>query len=217
VSPHLALLTTTLLHAQVAESNRHPVTFISPHHSAPPHHFPSLVKKAALKIHCLRLPFAYTGPPPLSRLWPYIRGTKTLPQLTHTLVSLLLARSTSSMSSKRRRLCSSSLGHLIHPTAVCCCRWGLAGSPLPFVVATVSPRGRSHPEASAPTSPRSCATARPPWTGSTPSPRVYRLGPPDLSFENNYLFYLNLTILHRSPQFLVILQSSPRFWFIFNI
>jgi hypothetical protein len=83
------------------------------------------------------------------------------PQLTHVLVSLLLARSASSMSSKRQHLCSSSLGHIIHPAAICCSRRGPAGSPLPFVTVAVSPRGWSCLEASALTRPRSCATARP--------------------------------------------------------
>jgi hypothetical protein len=60
-------------------------------------------------------------------------------------------------------------------------------------------------------------TVRTDRTSSTPRPRVYRLGPSDLSFENNYLFCLNLVILHWNPQLLVILQYSPWFWFIFNI
>jgi hypothetical protein len=94
---------------------------LPPIKSVPPLHLHSLVEAVALKIHRRRLPFTYIGPPPLSGLRPYIKGTKSPPQLMRALVSLLLTRSTVSMSSKHCRLYSSSSGHLIHPIAVCCC------------------------------------------------------------------------------------------------
>jgi hypothetical protein len=108
----------SLAHEQVKRSAADSST-LPPSNQCCPLHFPSVVEMVALKIHRRRLPFAYTGPPPLSELRPYIKGTKTPPQLTHALVSLLLTHSASSTSSKRRCLCSSSLGHLIHPAIVC--------------------------------------------------------------------------------------------------